>query len=361
LGTWPSERQFSIQKCDILLIPDVVLGGGEAMRRREFIAFVGGMAVARPLAVRAQQVEKMRTLGMLLPSADSDQEFKSDLQALLLELEKLGWKDGRNVKFEYRWGANDAARIREFARELVRMAPDVLFASSTPPSSALHLETNSIPIVFVQVADPIGPGFIASLAGPGGNMTGLTNFEPSIGGKWLETLKEIAPQVQRVALLFNPQTAPGAGSYFLHPIENVAASFGVQTIEMPLRNVTESEPALKSFAQNPNGGLVFLGDAFTAQHHNHFIKLTAQYHLPAVYPFSFFVTEGGLISYGPNRTSEFRRAAAYIDLILRGAKPADLPVQTPINFELVVNRKTARALGLDVPGTLVAHADRVIE
>jgi putative ABC transport system substrate-binding protein len=331
------------------------------MRRRDFIKGIAGSATIWPFVARAQQVGRMQTLGMLLPSADSDQEFKSDLQTLSLELEKLGWKDGRNVKFEYRWGANDAARMREFARELVRMAPDVLFASSTPASSALHLETNSIPIVFVQVADPIGPGFIVSLAAPGGNMTGLTNFEPSIGGKWLETLKEIAPQVQRVALLFNPQTTPEGGFYFLHPIENAAASFGVQTIEMPLRNITEIEPALKSFAQNPNAGLVFLADSFIAQHHNLFINLTAQYHLPAVYPFSLFVKEGGLISYGINRTSEFRRAAAYIDLILRGAKPADLPVQTPTNFELVVNRKTARALGLDVPGTLIAHADRVID
>jgi putative ABC transport system substrate-binding protein len=197
------------------------------MRRRNFITGLASTTAAWPLAARAQQVGRMQTLGMLLPSADSDQEFKSDLQALSLELEKLGWKDGGNVKFEYRWGANDAARMREFARELVRMAPDVLFASSTPASSPLHLETNSIPIVFVQVADPIGAGFIVSLAKPGGNMTGLTNFEPSIAGKWLETLKEIAPQVQRVALLFNPQTAPGGGFYFLHPIENAAPSFGV--------------------------------------------------------------------------------------------------------------------------------------
>jgi putative ABC transport system substrate-binding protein len=331
------------------------------MRRRDFIKVIAGSVAAWPLTARAQQVGGTRTVGVLLPGADNDQEYKSDLQVLLLELEKLGWKDGRNVKFEYRWGANDVVRLREFAKELVRMAPDILFASSTVASRPLHLETNSIPIVFVQVSDPIGEGFIASLAKPAGNMTGLTIFEPLIAGKWLETLKEIAPQVSRVALVFNPQTTPGDGLYFLRPIENAAPSFDVQPIEMPLQSVTEIEPTFKSFAQNPNGGLVFLSDSFTVQHRNRFIKLAAQYYLPAVYPFSLFVTDGGLVSYGPNRTNEFRLAATFVDLILRGTKPADLPVQTPTKFELAVNLKTARALGLNVPGTLLAHADNVIE
>jgi putative ABC transport system substrate-binding protein len=339
----------------------VVLSLGAEMRRRDFIKVVAGSALTWPLTARAQQVGGMRTVGILLPSADNDQEYKSDLQVLLLELEKLGWKDGHNVKFEYRWGANDVVRLREFAKELIRMAPDILFASSTVASRPLHLETNSIPIVFVQVSDPIGEGFIASLAKPGGNMTGLTIFEPSIAGKWIETLKEIAPQVSRVALVFNPQTTPGDGLYFLRPIENAAPSFGVQPVEMPLRNVAEIEPTFKLFAQNPNGGLVFLSDSFTVQHRNRFIKLAAQYYLPAVYPFSLFVTDGGLVSYGPNRTNEFRLAATFVDLILRGTKPADLPVQAPIKFELAVNLKTARALGLNVPATLLAHADNVIE
>ena len=334
---------------------------GGAMRRRDFIKVIAGSAGVWPLAARAQQVGGMRTVGVLLPSADNDQGYKSDLQVLLLELEKLGWKDGHNIKFEYRWGANDDVHLREFAKELVRMAPDILFGSSTVASRPLHLETNSIPIVFVQVSDPIGEGFIASLAKPGGNMTGLTIFEPSTAGKWLETLKEIAPQVSRVALVFNPQTTPGGGLYFLRPIENAAPSFGVQPVEMPLQNVAEIEPTFKSFAQNPNGGLVFLSDSFTIQHRNRFIKLAAQYYLPAVYPFSLFVTDGGLISYGPNRTNEFGLAATFIDLILRGSKPAELPVQTPIKFELAVNIKTAKALGLNVPGTLLAHADNVIE
>ena len=329
------------------------------MRRREFITILAGASLS-PVVAGAQQARTL-TLGILLPGADNDQGFKSDLQVLLLELDKLGWKDGRNFKFEIRWGVNNVARLREFAKELVRIGPNVLFVSSTVASRALHLETSSIPIVFVQVSDPIGEGFIASLNKPGGNMTGLTIFEPSIGGKWLETLKEIAPQVRRVALPFNPQTTPDGGLYFLRTVETAATSFGVNTVEMPLQDPSEIEPTLTSFAQNPNGGLVFISDSFTAQHRKVFIKLAAQYRLPAVYPFSLFVADGGLISYGSNRTTDFQRAATFVDRILRGEKPADLPVQTPTKFELAVNVKTAKALGLDVPGTLLAHVDTVIE
>ena len=330
------------------------------MRRREFITLLGG-AAAWPLAARAQQPDRKRRIGVLTVNTESDPEYRASIAHFVQGLASLGWTEGRNIQIDHRYAAGDVERIHAFAKELVGLAPDILFTSSTPTSAALWRERRSIPIVFAQVSDPIGEGFIASLASPGGHMTGLTNFEPSMGGKWLEILREIAPVVSRAALLFNPQTSPGGGSYYSRPIEAAAAALGMQPIAMPVHAVGDVEPAVKSFARDPNGGLVVLSDGFNVVNRKLIIGLAAQYRLPAIYFFRFFVTDGGLVSYGVDRSDSFRRAAAYVDRILRGAKPADLPVEGPTKFELVINLKTAKALGLEVPWFLQQRADEVID
>jgi putative ABC transport system substrate-binding protein len=330
------------------------------LRRRDFITLLGGAAAIWPLGAGAQR-KQMRRIGVLSPSAESDRDAFASYTAFLQRLQELGWRDGHNIQINYRWAAGDVERLRTFARELVRMTPDVLFGSSTPALAALRRETSSIPIVFVQVSDPIGDGFVASLARPGGHMTGLTNFEPTMGGKWVEILKEIAPALSQIAILFNPQTSPGGGSYYTRPIEDAAASFAVRTIAMPMHDAAEIEPSIKAFARDSNGGLIALPDAFNVVHRERIIGLAAQHRLPAVYFFRFFATDGGLVSYGVDRNDSFRRGAAYVDRILRGAKPADLPVEGPTKFELVINLKTAKALGLAVPLFLQQLADEVIE
>jgi putative tryptophan/tyrosine transport system substrate-binding protein len=330
------------------------------MKRREFITLFGG-AAAWPLAAHAQQAERMRRIGVLTVNAENDPEYQASIAQFGQGLASLGWTEGRNIQIDHRYAAGDVQRMHAFAKELVGLAPDVLFTSSTPTSVALWRETRGIPIVFAQVSDPIGEGFVASLARPGGHMTGLTNFEPSMGGKWLDILREIAPAVSRVALLFNPLTSPGGGSYFSRPIEAAASVLGMQSIAMPVHGIDDLEPAVKSFTRDPNGGLVVLSDAFNVVNRKLIIGLAAQYRLPAIYFFRFFATDGGLVSYGVDRSDSFRRAAAYVDRILRGAKPADLPVEGPTKFELVVNLKTAKALGLDVPWFLQQRADEVIE
>jgi putative tryptophan/tyrosine transport system substrate-binding protein len=330
------------------------------MRRRAFIALLGG-AAAWPLAARAQQPGRKRRIGVLTVNAEGDPEYRISITQFLQGLASLGWTEGHNIQVDHRFAAGDIERMHAFAKELVGMAPDVLFTSSTPTSVALRRETTSIPIVFAQVSDPIGEGLVASFARPGGHMTGLTNFEPSMGGKWLEILREIAPTISRAALLFNPQTSPGGGSYYLPPIEAAAASLGMQPTAMPVRVVGDVEPAIRSFARDPNGSLVVLSDGFNVVNRKLIIGLAAQHRLPAIYFFRFFVTDGGLVSYGVDRNDSFRRAAAYVDRILRGAKPADLPVEGPTKFELAVNLKTAKALGLDVPWFLQQRADEVIE
>ena len=330
------------------------------MRRREFITLLGGAAAAWPLAVRAQG-ERVRRIGQLTLNSEDDPEYRHSIAQFVHGLASLGWKEGGNIQIDHRYAAGDVERMHSLAKELVSLAPDVIFSSSTPASLALRRATKSIPIVFAQVSDPIGEGFVASLARPGGHMTGLTNFEPSMGGKWLEILREIAPTVSRAALLFNPQSSPGGGSYYSRPIEVAAAALGIQPIAMPVNAVGDVEPAVKSFARDPNGSLVVLSDAFSVVNRKLIIGLAAQYRLPAIYFFRFFVTDGGLVSYGVDRSDSFRRAAGYVDRILRGAKPADLPVETPTKFELVVNLKTAKALGLEVPWFLQQRADEVIE
>ena len=330
------------------------------IRRREFITLLGGAAAAWPLAARAQG-ERVRRIGQLTLNSEDDPEYRHSIAQFVHGLASLGWKEGGNIQIDHRYAAGDVERMHSLAKELVSLAPDVIFSSSTPASLALRRATKSIPIVFAQVSDPIGEGFVASLARPGGHMTGLTNFEPSMGGKWLEILREIAPGVSRAALLFNPQTSPGGGSYYSRPIEIAAAALGIQPIAMPVNAVGNMEPAVKSFARDPNGSLVVLADSFSVVNRKLIIGLAAQYRLPAIFFFRFFVTDGGLVSYGVDRSDSFRRAAAYVDRILRGAKPVDLPVEAPTKFELVVNLKTAKALGLDVPPTLLARADEVIE
>jgi putative ABC transport system substrate-binding protein len=331
------------------------------MRRREFITLLGGAAAAWPLAARAQQPERVLRIGVLSIRAESDVDWRANIKVFQHRLQELGWTDGRNIQINYRGAGGNVERLNTLAKELAGMAPDLLLATSTPALAALQRMTDSVPIVFVQVSDPVGDGFVASLARPGGRITGLTNFEPTMGGKWLEILKEIAPGVVRVGLLFNPQTSPGGGSFYSRQIEAAAATFAMQLIPMPLRNATEIEPAIIEFARNSNSGLVILSDPFVVAHRELVMGLAARHRLPAIYPFHYIARAGGLVSYGVDIGDSYRRLAAYVDRILRGAKPADLPVEAPTKFELVINLKTANALGLTVPPTLLTRADEVIE
>jgi putative tryptophan/tyrosine transport system substrate-binding protein len=328
--------------------------------RRELIA-VFGCAAAWPLAARAQQPERVRRIGVLSILAESDVDWRASIKAFEHGLKDLGWTEGRNIQINYRGAAGNVERLSTFAKEPAGMAPEVLLATNTPALAALQRMTDSVPIVFVQVSDPIGDGFVATLARPGGRITGLTNFEPTMGGKWLEILKEIAPEVARVALPFNPQTSPGGGSFYSRQIEAAAATFAMQPIPMPLRNATEIEPAIIEFARHSNSGLVIVSDSFIVAHRELVMGLAARHRLPAIYPFRYFAKEGGLVSYGVDRDDSYRRVAAYVDRILRGAKPADLPVEAPTKFELVINLKTAKALDLEVPLHLQQRADEVIE
>src|SRR5262245_23064947 len=327
--------------------------------RRQVITLLGG-AAAWPLAARAQRTEQLRRVGVLIGSAESDPESVPRVAALERGLTELGWVSGRNLAIDYRWAAGDAAQMQAFARELVQLHPDVLVASTTPVAAALRRETGTIPIVFVVVSDPVGSGFIASLARPGGNMTGFINIEASLGGKWLELLKEVAPRLDRVAAMFNPDTAPHA-SYYLQPLEAAAPLFAVKPVAMPVRSVADIEQGVAGLGVPPTGGLIVLPDAFTAVQRRVIVTAAATAKVPAIYPFRFMAGDGGLMSYGVDLIDLFRRAAPYVDRILRGNKPADLPVQQPTKFEFAINLKTAKALGIEVPPTLLARADEVIE
>jgi putative tryptophan/tyrosine transport system substrate-binding protein len=276
-------------------------------------------------------------------------------------LEQRGWSEGRNLRVDYRWAGIDPGRIRGFAAELVATAPEVIFAHSTPVTSGLLQATRNIPIVFASVSDPVGDGIVASFARPGGNVTGFTNVEGSMGGKWVEILKELAPVVTRVGFLFNPTTAPGGGSYFLRRFEAAAPSFQVQPIAIPVEDAADIERVLASLGAGGNGGLIVNSDIFAVGNRAAIIAAAGRQRVPAIYPFVFFLADGGLVAYGTDVKDLFRRAASYVDRVLRGEKPANLPVQAPVKFELAVNLKTARALGLTVPPTLLARADEVIE
>jgi putative ABC transport system substrate-binding protein len=326
-------------------------------KRREFIALLGG-AAALPLTVRAQPGEKMRHIGVLMPAAERDPVGQARLGAFLQGLQQLGWADGRNVRIDTRWGAGDLDRTRKYARELVARGPDVIMVAGTDATAALRQVTRTVPIVFAPVSDPVGAGYVESLARPGGNLTGFAGHEIALSGKWLELLKEIAPRVARVAVA---RDFAGAAPAQFAAIQAVAPSLGVELLPFEMRNAGEIERTITAFAGNSNGGLIITGTAGAIVHHELIVALAARYRLPAVYYTRDFVTGGGLISYGADLTELCRRAATYVDRILKGATPADLPVQVPTKYELVINLKTAKALGLDVPPKLLARADEVIE
>jgi len=329
------------------------------IKRRAFITLLGGAAAAWPLVARAQQPERMRRIGVLMNLTADDLEASPRVTALAQGLQQLGWTVGRNLRIDYRWGARDADSARRYAPELVALAPDVILASGAPAVVALQQAARTVPIVFANIVDPVGAGLVDSLAQPGGNVTGFIAFEYVISAKWLELLKEIAPQLKRVAVLREPDIASGIGQ--LAVIQAAAPSFGVEVRPVGVRNADEIERAVIAFARSSNGGLIVTGSTLTALHRDLIIALAAHHRLPAVCAFRYFATSGCLISYGPDTTDPFRRAAGYVDRILKGEKPADLPVQAPTKYELVINLKTARALGLTMPETLLARADEVIE
>jgi putative ABC transport system substrate-binding protein len=329
------------------------------MRRREFITLIGGTAAAWPLAARAQQPERMRRIGVLMNLTADDPEAPGRVAAFAQGLGELGWTIGRNVRIDYRWGANDPDRGRRYADELIALAPDTILASGILSATPLQRITRTLPIVFVNVTDPVGAGLVASLARPGGNATGFMLFEYSLSGKWLELLKELAPRVARAGILRDSNSPGGIGQYAA--IQAVAPSIGLEANPIEVRDANEIERAIAAFAGSANGGLIVTSSALAVAHRKLIVALAARHRLPAVYAFRYYATSGGLISYGPDTTDPFRRAAGYIDRILKGEKPADLPVQLPTKYELVINIKTANALGLEVPPTLLARADEVIE
>jgi putative tryptophan/tyrosine transport system substrate-binding protein len=327
------------------------------LKRREFIAMLGSAAML-PLAARAQQRERMRRIGVLMNFTSDDPVSQDRLAAFVQGLQELGWTVGRNLQIDYRWGAGNVERYRTFAAELVALTPDVLVTAGAPAVEALQRATRAVPIVFTNVTDPVGGGLVASLARPGGNTTGLTLSEYGLSGKWLELLKEITPRVTRAAVLRDP-VAVGIGQFAA--IQAVAPSLQMELSPVDVRDASEIERAVTAFADRPNGGLIATASASTAIHRELIIALATRHKLPAVYPFRYYVTSGGLISYGPDTVDQYRLAARYVDRILKGEKPADLPVQAPTKYELVINMKTARALGLDVPPMLLVRADEVIE
>jgi putative ABC transport system substrate-binding protein len=324
--------------------------------RREFITLLGG-AATWPLAASAQQPDRMRRIGVLMNLAADDAEGQARIAAFVQALQRLGWSDGRNVRIDYRWAAGDAGRFHKYAEELLALVPDVILASATPSIQALQQATRTVPIVFAIVADPVGAGFVDSLARPGGNVTGFTPFEYGMSGKWLELLKELAPRVTRVAVLRDLTIGLGQ----LGAIQSVAPSLGIELRPVNVRDADEIERSIAAFAQGSNGGLIVTASTSAVIHRELITTLAARNKLPAVYYTRYWVAGGGLMSYGPDFRDQFRQAAAYVDRILKGEKPADLPVQAPTKYELTINLKTAKALGLTVPPTLLARADEVIE
>ena len=330
------------------------------MKRRAFITLLGGTAAAWPSAVRAQQSNSMRRVGVLMSFAQSDAGWQRAVATFLDALEQLGWVRGHNLQVEFRWGEADPVRIQHYATELAGLKPDLILCQATPTVNAVQRASHTIPIVFVNVSDPLGSGFIESLARPGGNITGFSNFEAAMGGKWVALIKEIAPPVTRIAIMSNPDTSPQA-KFYLPAIESAALSFGVQPIASPVHDSAEIEHAIAAIGSDPGGGLILPSDIFTLANRELIVRLADQHRVPAVYPFRDFAKGGGLLSYSVDLILQFRQAAAYVDRILKGEKPSELPVQEPTKFELAINLKTAKALGLTVPPTLLAIADEVIE
>jgi ABC-type uncharacterized transport system substrate-binding protein len=327
------------------------------MKRREFITLFGGTVITCPLAARAQ--ERVRRIGVLMNLASDDAEGQARMAAFLQGLQQLGWTDGGNVRIDYRWAAGDAGRFQRYAEELLALAPDVILASAAPSVQALQRATRSVPIVFANVSDPVASGFVQSLARPGGNTTGFMQFEFGLSGKWLELLKQVAPDVTRAAVLRDPVVGTGTTQFAV--IQAMAPLLTVEVNPVNVRDPSEIRRAVEAFIRSPNGGLIVTASALAVRHRDLITMLAARHRLPAVYPFRDFVTAGGLISYGIDQSDNYRRAAAYVNRILKGEKPADLPVQAPTKYELVINLKTARALGIEIPATVLARADEVIE
>ena len=327
------------------------------MKRREFMTLLGGSVAAWPLAARAQQPDRTRRIGMFMGIPD-DSEGQARVMVFKRALHALGWTEGRNVQFIYRWSAGDVVHARQFAKELLDLRSDVILTNSTPVAVAVRDTTRTTPTVFVQVSDPVTAGVVQSLARPGGNLTGFTNFEPSIASKWLELLKRIAPNITRVAYLFNPNTAP---LLYARAVETAAPLLSIKSFAAEARKADEMEGVIEQFAREPDSALLVLPDLFTATNRRSIITLAARHGLPAVYPFRYFVASGGLMSYGIETLETYRQAASYVARVLKGENPSDLPVQAPTKYELVINLKTAKALGLDVPFLLQQRADELIE
>jgi putative ABC transport system substrate-binding protein len=328
--------------------------------RRAFIALLGGAAAAWPLAARPQPAERMRRVGVLLAAyTQSDRAGQARIEAFLATIRRLGWTEARNIGFDYRWGGGNVESGRALAAELVRSAPDAIIVAGDPALAELHRLTRAIPIVFTQVSDPVDSGFVASLARPGGNITGFQNFEPEMGGKWLDVLREAVPGMRRVGVLFNSGAAPH--SVFLRALERAAPPFGITVTAVNIQDRGEIERAVTAFGSQPDAGLIVFPHPSTIANRVSIAVLAARHRLPAIYPYRYFATDGGLIAYGPDQIDQWRGAAGYVDRILRGEKPGELPVQAPVKYELVINLKTAKALGLEVPPTLIARADEVIE
>lgn len=330
------------------------------MRRRQFITLIGS-AAAWPLAARAQSSNRMRRIGVLMGYAESDPEAKGFFTGFMQTLADLGWIDGRNLQMNVRWAPGSVDRMRSFAKELVELHPDVILANSTPVTAALQRETRTIPIVFAVASDPVGSGFVASLARPGGNITGFSIAEPSLPGKWMELLMEITPGLQRAAMMFNPDTAAYVSSYYLPSFEAAAQSLKVAPITARVRSDVEIETVITSLGREPGGGLLVMPDNFMTIHRAQIISLAARNNVPAVYQLPVNVRDGGLLSYGADFADVFRRAASYVDRVLHGTMPSELPVQMPTKYIIALNAKTAKALGLTVPPTLLTRADEVIE
>jgi ABC-type uncharacterized transport system substrate-binding protein len=323
------------------------------IERRKFLATLGGAAAAWPLAARAQQPDRIRRLGVLMGLASGDVQQREELATFKEQLQKLGWTDGRNALIYTRWGGSDADETWTSAEELIELKPDVIFAHTTSAVSALAQQTRSIPIVFVMVSDPVGNGFVESWTRPGGNITGFTDFEAPMAGKWLELLKKTAPHLTQVALLFNPETAPGGGSIFLDPIEKAAPAIGLNWLTASARHAGEIETIVGALGRHGATGLLVTPDIFTTAHRERIIALAARYRLPSLYAYRFFATDGGLMSYGIDPMDQCRQGAGYINRILKGAAAGELPIQAPTRFELVVNLRTAKALGLELPQTIL--------
>ena len=329
------------------------------MRRRTFITLLGGTAAAWPLAVRAQQGERVRRIGVLMGGHETDSEAQTWKKAFELRLAELGWTDGRNVRIDYHWAGGDPAFSRTFAKEMLSIGPDVVLAVGTAALVALSEETHTVPIVFTRISNPVERGFVATLAKPGGNVTDFTNFDATMSGKWLQTLRDIAPSTSRVAMVANPKESDLV--HYIRSFTAAATSSSIEPIEASVQNLDELQGAIAKVADRPGGAIIFIPDGFIQSNRTAVIAQATKYHLPAIYPFRFFATEGGLASYGTSATVQFHGAATYVDRILKGEKPADLPVQSPSKFELVINLKAAKAIGLTVPQPMLLLADAVIE